>query len=112
MILNEYADEVEAKTQTVMTEIAQDTASELTQLSPKNTGEYSKGWTYTMQTNSLGTVKVRVYNSTKPTLTHILENGYVARNGRRIAGQKHISTVQKNIENEALKKLERGINEI
>lgn len=111
-MLEEYADEVKKEVIETTTQFAPKATLKLANASPKETGEYARGWTYKSQTDHFGTVSVTVYNSAKPSLTHILENGYTARNGRRIKGQKHIQPVEKWIEKELPEELERAINDI
>lgn len=111
-MVTEYADEVQKQVLMTMEEMGKDTSKELKRVSPKNTGEYASGWTYRIETNSFGSIKVVIYNAEKPTLTHLLENGYIARNGERVGQVEHIKDVQKTIENEALRKMKRGLDDI
>ena len=84
-LTDEYAD-----AQDEINIAAEDTAKELCAnlkaSSPKRTGKYAKGWAVTHEGNTF-----TVHNKTRPTLTHILENGHLKRNGGRVSGQPHIA---------------------
>ena len=68
-------------------------ASALKTSSPRESGEYSSGWT----TKKLGEADYIVYNK-EGWKTHILENGHVIRNKKgefgRVPGIKHIKPVE------------------
>lgn len=69
--------------------------------------EYHKQWRYTVNNERLST-SVTIYNE-RPGLPHLLENGHLLRNGKRLAGKPHIAPVaedlQQTFETEVLKKL-------
>ena len=73
----------------------------------KGTGKYAKGWTSTMQTGHLstqGTVYNKVYQ-----LPHLLEKGHAMRNGGRVQGRPHISTVEDAVIEKFEKMVERTV---
>lgn len=43
---------------------------------PRKTGKYGSGWKYRTEREFYGGYYVRVYNATKPSLTHLLEFGH------------------------------------
>jgi hypothetical protein len=61
-------------------------AKDLRETSPKDTGEYAKGWAYRQEAPG----SYRVYNKKKPQLTHLLEHGHAKRGGGRVEGRPHI----------------------
>lgn len=69
--------------------------------------EYHKQWKYAVDTQRLYAT-VTIYNE-KPGLPHLLENGHLMRNGKRLEGRPHIAPVaeelEKTFEQEVLKKL-------
>ena len=73
-----------------VTEACKVAKSDLRQNSPKKTGEYAKGWTYTVKETAPGSFTGVVYQKNKPGLTHLLEKGHAKRNGGRVAGIPHI----------------------
>lgn len=112
-VMDEYGKEVEADARKVCTEIAPEIVQELKASSPRSPyphEHYAEGWTYEVQTNSYGVVKITAYNATKPQLTHLLENGHeVVAKGKhygRIKGEKHIAPVQKWAVERIMKELE------
>ena len=94
-ILNEYVEEVREQADEVLLQVAEETSKKVADASPvsDNRGRhYAKGW----KVKAIKTAGVRgkdyvVYNASKPQLTHLLENGWVMRNGRRHEGNDHIS---------------------
>ena len=91
---------------------ARDTAKAMTkdlrETSPKDTGEYAKGWTHRKEAPG----SYRVYNKKKPQLTHLLEHGHAKAGGGRVEGIPHIKPAQDRYVPEFEKKvqqiLERG----
>lgn len=74
-ILDSYNAEVKAQVQATSKEVAKECAKKLRETSPKNEGNYAKGWTTKLQDGL-----AIVYNKTKPHLTHLLENGHAKKN--------------------------------
>lgn len=95
-ILDAYEKEVRETAEDVIFAVAQETAQKVADLSPYNEygggrkGHYKAGWKVKKMSASILTDYV-VYNAKKPTLTHLLENGWVMRNGDRHPGVPHIS---------------------
>lgn len=63
---------------------------------PGMTGEYASGWRMRMKNDRFGGYYVRVYNATKPSLTHLLEMGHEMfvhgrHTGRRVPAHPHIA---------------------
>lgn len=79
---------------TVIPKVAKDAAKKLKQTSPKETGEYAKGWRVKVETGRIR-VGATVYGE-KPTyaMAHLLEFGHVARNGKRVGRVEHIKQVE------------------
>lgn len=70
-------------------------AEALREASPKLTGEYASGWTYRTTDEGLDAISSTVYNTTKPTLSHLLEFGhglvyYGHPTGRRVPPYPHM----------------------
>lgn len=90
--LKQYTDDVVEAIGEEAQKIALEGAAELRQTSPRavhNDKHYADGWTKRKQGNS-----AVVYNRLKPGLTHLLENGYLMRNGKRSKKQVHIEPVE------------------
>ena len=89
-------------------EVATELQTDLQTNSPKQTGEYAKGWK--IQKNyEYRKVKFVVHNSKKPWLTHLLENGHAIRNGSgRVRAFPHIAPA----EQRAVKEFEKKVEEL
>lgn len=79
-------------------QVAKDVVAELKQTSPRNSGDYAKGWKSRVEYESPEDIRVRVYNSKKPQLTHLLENGHAKQNGGRVNGTPHIGPAEQKAE--------------
>ena len=82
-ILRDYGEEAEEAVEKVERKVARDAKKELKATSPKRDGagkHYADGWTSRVEKSRVGT-QMTVYNSEKPGLTHLLENGHLTRNG-------------------------------
>jgi len=111
-ILEEYENDVEAAMEPVLKKTAQTARAELRANSPKNTGEYAKGWQYEQEKTRHGT-RYTIYNGTKPGLTHLLENGHAVRNGTsRAPAHPHIKPVEEKIVKELPGKVLEALNKV
>ena len=57
--------------------------------SPKNKGDYAKGWTR-KKDNVGGEVRYIIYNKKKGSIAHLLEFGHAKQGGGRVSGIPHI----------------------
>lgn len=108
--LEEVQGEVENSVNKTLIESAKNTVKALKQASPKSKGSgkhYANGWTYGFEADWSGT-HVVIYNNTKPQLTHLLNNGFIMRNGQRHSGDGHIDEA----EEIAIRDVERGLKEL
>lgn len=84
--------------------------NELRRTSPKKTGEYAKGWSCKQVDKRANVTRWVVYNSKKPHVTHLLENGHKTRGGtKRVAPVRHIAPAEQKILNEFADELEQII---
>lgn len=106
--IQKLAEETAEHLEEVATQVGKEAVAELKKTSPRRTHNgkhYANGWKSKKQKTKLGTVQVTVYNSTKPHLTHVLEHGHVARNGKRVNGIPHIKPVRDEIEKKLKERL-------
>ena len=103
--LASYSQDVTDGVKKEVKQVAKEMVQELKQTSPKDTSKYAKGWKKKVEFENNEDIRVRVYNSTKPQLTHLLEHGHAKQNGGRVNGKPHIGPA----EQEAEKKLTNGI---
>jgi len=103
-----YTEEVGAAIEEAVKETAQALAADLRETSPKDTGEYAKGWTARKE----GPGRYVVYNKKKPQLTHLLEHGHAKSSGGRVEGRPHIKPAEERhapqLERKIAQILERG----
>ena len=78
--LNEYEEDIEELTKDLSSKIGKEAKSEVSSMSPVKSGEYSKGWTVRTYKEPRRYF-VKVHNSKKYQLTHLLEFGHVTRDG-------------------------------
>ena len=100
-----YSDEVAEGIRKEVKEVAKETVATLKATSPRDTGEYARGWSSRVEFESREDIRVRIYNRTEPQLTHLLEYGHAKTNGGRVEGRPHIRPA----EQEAEKKLEGAV---
>ena len=86
--------------------VAADAVKRLKSTSPKDTGDYAKGWRKKINTFNGYTI----YNVKKPGLTHLLENGHIKRGGGRVAGITHIKPVEEEFSKKLYKKCKEDIS--
>lgn len=100
--LSQYSQEVTDAIKEEVKQAAEECVREIKAKSPVKTGKYKRGWRYKVVFENNEDIRIRVYNSAKPSLTHLLEFGHASRNGGRVEGIPHIRPAEQN----AAKKLE------
>lgn len=103
--LEQYSQDVTDGLKKDVKAVAEEMATDLKRTSPKKTGKYASGWKSRVEYESRDDIRVRVYNSKKPQLTHLLEKGHAKVNGGRVSGVPHIGPA----EAEAEKKLDANV---
>ena len=104
-IAREYGEDVEQSLQDDLQYAGEYAANRARENSPKRSGDYAKGWDYSFKAKR-GELTVEVGNTTKPSLTHLLEKGHMDRGGGWTSGDGHIEKTY----DEAVKLLERRIH--
>ena len=99
--LAEYTDDVADGLKQATDEVSKKAVSELKRSSPRETGDYAKGWA--RKKTATGYV---VHNRTNYQLTHLLEHGHMNRNGSRTPAHPHIKQVEKRVINTMAKRSE------
>lgn len=79
-VLETYSVETKRAIIEAQDEVAKETRDRLRQVSPKDSGDYAKGWAIKRERKNGGR-STTVYNKDKPQLTHLLEHSHVIRNG-------------------------------
>lgn len=101
--VKENLDEITRKISKQGVQAMKSEASALFKPSGKHKKPYSQTWTSTVETSR--TSSQGIIYSTQPGLPHLLENGHLARNGKRVPGKTHIERVN----NEIIKAYEREV---
>jgi len=108
LAIQAYTEDVSEAIDQAARDTAKAMAKDLRETSPKDTGEYAKGWTHRKEAPG----SYRVYNKKKPQLTHLLEHGHAKAGGGRVEGIPHIKPAEDRYVPEFEKKvqqiLERG----
>ncbi|MED4052938.1 HK97 gp10 family phage protein [Niallia taxi] len=102
--LNIYTNEVKEKIIDTQQELGKEAVKELKSNSPKDTGDYRKGWRLKKDKD-----KVIVHNKTNYQLTHLLEKGHANRDGGRTTPQVHIDPVEERVVAEFISRVESDI---
>ena len=70
--------------------------------SPKDTGDYRKGWSDRVAFERNDDIRAETYNRTDSQLTHLLENGHAKRKGGRVEARVHIKTAAEEAQSKLL----------
>lgn len=96
--LAQYSEDVAEGLKREIKAVAKETVTELKSTSPRDTGEYARGWTYKVEFENAQDIRVRIRNRTKPQLTHLLEYGHAKTGGGRVQGKPHIRPAEQRAE--------------
>lgn len=108
--LSEYNQEVTDGLKDDIRTVSKECAKEIRQNASKDSGEYAKGWKTKTAYESRDDIRITVYNSKKPQLAHLLENGHVlkGKNGKvlgTVGAKPHIRPAEQNAEKKLMKKV-------
>jgi hypothetical protein len=102
--LSQYTEAVKEEVEQAEDDVTKEAVKILKAKSPKSEGggDYAKGWTR-KKVNG----KWIIYNRTKGSITHLLENGHAKVNGGRVAGIPHIRPTEVQAVNNFTDRVER-----
>ena len=93
--LTNYSIEVAAGIKADVRQTAKECAAEIMAKSPRDTGDYAKGWKVQTAFESDSDIRVTVFNKTDGPLTHLLEDGHAKATGGRVEGKPHIGPAER-----------------
>ena len=109
LILDKYGAECAEVIEEEVNDVVDQAVKKLKSASPKNTGQYARGWKAKKYEGKFRVVGV-IYNGKKPQLTHLLENGHATANGTdKVDAKKHIAPVDEWAEKELIARIERRL---
>lgn len=94
--LRAYSEEVMEDVKSSVHSAANACVTELKSTSPKDTGDYSRGWRKKKAYESNTDIRLQVHNATDYQLTHLLEDGHALVNGGFVPGRPHIGPAADN----------------
>lgn len=103
--LSNYSAQVTERVKALVKTVAQDCKKDVQRRSPKQSGDYRKGWRIKVIYDGPGGIRMLLYNQTDGQLTHLLENGHAKAGGGRVSGIPHIRLAEQNGERQLLQGL-------
>lgn len=109
--LSEFENATEETVKAAVDKAAKSAVSALKTDSPKRTGKYAASWADKVDKSKKARVYTRIVYSKAPhyRLTHLLEKGHKARNGRFVSARVHISPIEKNAIDDVIQGIKDGI---
>lgn len=108
--LQNYSDEVAEETKEDVREVAKECVENIKENSPVKSGDYKKGWKSKVAFENRENIRVTVYNSKKPQLTHLLEYGHESNfRDERVEGKAHIRPAELKAEKELTRRIEEAV---
>lgn len=108
--LEEYAGQVDDMVKQAVNQVTDECLEEIRQNSPKDTGDYQKGWRKKKTFENGSQLRNVVYNATDYQLTHLLEKGHAKVGGGRVAGIPHIAPAEEHAPKSLEEKIKRGVS--
>lgn len=110
--LSDFENATEETVKAAVDKAAKSAVSALKTDSPKRTGKYAASWADKVDKSKKARVYTRIVYSKDPhyRLTHLLEKGHKARNGRFVSARVHISPIEKNAINDVIQGIKDGID--
>ena len=84
--LSQYSQEVAEQLKQDVRDVAQECVKNIKAASPKKTGKYKRGWKMKVVFENAADIRIKIYNSVKPQLIHLLEFGHTKKKKGRKAG--------------------------
>ena len=98
--LKAYGDGVDEIVEEAVDHTTKHAVKQLKKMSPKQTGDYRKGWRAKLVTSKKGRYVKTIHNKTDYQLTHLLEKGHKKTGGGTVPPVVHIEPIRNNAEDE------------
>ena len=110
--LSDFENATEETVKAAVDKAAKNAVSALKTDSPKRTGKYAASWADKVDKSKKARVYTRIVYSKDPhyRLTHLLEKGHKARNGRFVSARVHISPIEKNAIDDVIQGIKDGLD--
>ena len=113
-VLSEYERDVTRMLKKEVRKAAKESAAELQETSPKNTGEYAADWRSRVAYESDMDIRMTVHNKGHYQLTHLLEFGHVIKNGTgrtygSVPASPHIQKAEQKVEEKLVGRVKVGL---
>ena len=95
-VLEDYRESVADAVSAAIIETGKQALKTVREKSPKDRGDYAKGWRMTKAVTGLLTrqTTVTIHNAELPSLVHLLEKGHQKAGGGRVEGIPHVSVAE------------------
>lgn len=103
--LENYNQDVTDSLKVEVKKVSKECLSDIKNNSPKNTGDYKKGWRLKTAYEDYGDIRIIVHNKTDYQLTHLLEAGHAKSSGGRVEGIPHIQPAEEKAAEKLMKKV-------
>ena len=107
--LEDYAGLVADTMKQAVDQVTEEYLQEIRQNSPRDTGDYQKGWRKKKTFENASQKRNTIYNATDYQLTHLLEKGHAKAGGGRVEGHPHIAPAEEHAEKSLEEKIRRGV---
>jgi hypothetical protein len=108
-LLSQYSVEVAQEVKQICRDESAVMTESIKRDSPKDKGDYRKGWKVKNEYEDDNNIRLRTYNATNYQLTHLLEFGHAKKNGGRVDGKPHISPNEEKAKRDLVQRIERAV---
>ncbi len=96
--LSQYSQEVTDRIKQSVQEAAEECVKDIKAAAPRKSGKYKRGWRMKVVFENAEDIRIKIYNSAKPQLAHLLEFGHdIMKKGRKagyVDGITHIYSAE------------------
>ena len=83
--LSNYSQEVTDQLKQDIQDVAKECVKDIKASAPRKSGKYRRGWKMKVVFENIEDIRIKIYNSAKPQLAHLLEFGHdIKKRGRKV----------------------------